>query len=391
MNLFDTRIALIRNFLIESRLDAVLLSRVDNFAMATGGKRNHVNIAQDGGVASLLVRRDGAPVLFANEIEMPRMLDEEITGYDCEHREFPWFEGSVAELARREFGGEIASDDGAIGQNVHEQLMPIRAMLTLEEIDKYREIGAVAANAMELTLASITPGTGEHEIAAALTHAGMQAGCLVPVHLIAADERIARYRHPLHTLPPIDGRQSHPVDRYVMVVGGFVRDGLSVSITRFRCVGEMSGDILDAYERICCVDARLQEATRFGRTLGEIFIDCQRAYVEFGFDANEWHKHHQGGTTGYGARTCKAAPGESFRIDSEPWTRRLRERFGIDVPLGYAFAWNPSAPGVKSEDTFVLLPDGSREIISRTPGLPEVDLERRLGRKTEVVKSGMAR
>jgi hypothetical protein len=59
------------------------------------------------------------------------------------------------------------------------------------------------------------------------------------------------------------------------------------------------------------------------------------------------------------------------------------------VEFGAAFAWNPSAPGVKSEDTFILLPDGTREIVSRTPGLPEVELERVLGRATEVVKSGM--
>jgi antitoxin VapB len=72
------------------------------------------------------------------------------------------------------------------------------------------------------------------------------------------------------------------------------------------------------------------------------------------------------------------------------WPKALREITGRDVPFGAAFAWNPSAKGVKSEDTFLLLPDGSREIITQTPSLPEVDLEALLHRPTESIKSGIA-
>ena len=67
----------------------------------------------------------------------------------------------------------------------------------------------------------------------------------------------------------------------------------------------------------------------------------------------------------------------------------VRDIAGIDVEFGHAFAWNPSAVGVKSEDTFLLLPDGGKEIVTRTPGLPEVDLALVLGRPTDVVKSGI--
>lgn len=114
------------------------------------------------------------------------------------------------------------------------------------------------------------------------------------------------------------------------------------------------------------------------------------AYATLGFSADEWHNHHQGGAAGYAARTCKAAPGEPFPVLDDGWAREVSSLTGARVEFGQAFAWNPTAPGVKSEDTFLLHPDGSREIITRTPGLPQVDLRAVLGRPTEAVKSDFA-
>jgi hypothetical protein len=58
---------------------------------------------------------------------------------------------------------------------------------------------------------------------------GNKRHCHVPVFLVASDERIAQYRHPL----PCSGKA---VERYVMVVGCFQREGLVVSLTRMKKV-----------------------------------------------------------------------------------------------------------------------------------------------------------
>jgi antitoxin VapB len=221
---------------------------------------------------------------------------------------------------------------------------------------------------------------------------GAKRRCLVPVALIAADERIVRYRHPLPTQRSLLSPKTDEncVHGYVMVAGGFLKEGLVASITRFKRVGDMPEGMTNAYARVCGVDAIMQEACVPGRTLGDVFSVCQRAYADMGFPADEWHNHHQGGTTGYAGRTCKAVPNDPFPILDERWRVGLREILGIDVVLGHAFAWNPSAVGVKSEDTFVLLPDGTQEIVTLTPRLPPVDLAKVLGRGTRVVKSGIA-
>lgn len=389
-DLFRVRIALLRDFIAREGYDGLLLSRVDNFAMATGGRRNFVNLFQDGGVCSLFITPD-AVFFISNTIEAPRVTEEELADLGCEVRDFLWFETDAAAVVAREFHGRFASDDGTLGDAINPRLARLRALLTPVECEKYRRLGQIAAESIERTLDAITPGMGEDEIAACLIAEGAARGAHTPVVLIAADDRIARFRHPVPSNAGLfHQRPVTAVSGYVMVVGCFLAEGLIASMTRFKRVGETPPGIEDAYARICGVDARMQEATRPGATLGEVFAECQRAYVDLGFRENEWHYHHQGGTTGYSARTVKGAPGEPFAILAGHEARAVGDATGLEISLAQAFAWNPSGVGVKSEDTFLLLPDGTQEIVTRTPSLPTVDLEAVLGRPTTVIKSGMA-
>lgn len=390
--LFTVRVALLQAFLHANRYDGILLSRADNFAMATGGKRNYVSTASDLGASSIFITRAGRVYFVGNNIETPRVMAEELAGLGIEERSFLWFKDNAAGLVRREFAGTLASDDGSLGENVNGKLAELRALLTEPELEKYRRLGQLAAEAMTAAINSAEVGMTEAEVAAVLVAEGGKRRCLVPVALIAADERIARFRHPLPTQTPLlgEGLAERKIRGYVMVVGSFLREGLVVSITRLKRVGPVPTHISGMYKRICGVDALLQEATEQGKTLGHIFAACQGAYAAMGFPKDDWHNHHQGGTTGYAGRTCKASPTESFRVLNPFWAERVRDILGRDTPFGCAFAWNPSATGVKSEDTFILLPDGAKEIVTRTPALPQVDLGAVLGRATDVVKSDMA-
>lgn len=386
-SLFDTRIRLVQHLLRLRNWDGILINRADNFAMATGGKRNFVSTHCDVGACGIFVPKEGVPHYAGNAIEATRIMDEELASPACSAAPFRWFDESAADWCRARFSGNLVSDDGTLGPNVNAELAPWRSMLLPEECEAYRVVGRLASEAMEATLASIEAGMSENEISARLIYEGQRRGCQVPVSLVAADERIARYRHPLPTLP--GSVHERRVNRYVMVVAGIIRGGLSVSLTRFLQVDSLEPGVEDAYGRICAVDACMQEATQPGQSLGDVFAACQAAYSKYGFAGNEWHNHHQGGSTGFAGRTCKATPGETFPCLDAAWADDFRSGAGVDVPVATAFAWNPSAPGVKSEDTFLLHEDGRQEIISRTPGLPLLDLAPILSRPTTVVKSGM--
>ncbi len=393
--LFNIRIALLRVYLANKGFDGILLSRVDNFAMATGGCRNYIWKYSDLGANSLLVTKEGEVFYVGNNIEERRILEEELNGLTDKCISFLWFDSTPAEAVIRHFGANknFVSDDGSLGVNVNNDLGVIRALLTKDELEKYKLLGRLASEAMTATLREIKYGTTEQEISARLVYEGHKRGCLVPVALVACDERIEKYRHPLPTeklLLSKDDSSLKRVNGYVMVVGCFLKEGLVVSLTRFKKVGKISEEIENAYKRICGVDALIQEATLPGRSLGSVFKVVQDAYIKMGFPENEWHNHHQGGSTGYAGRTCKGKPGESFPVLDKYYAEEVSKILGEKIEFGAAFAWNPSAKGVKSEDTFILYPDGSQEIVSLTPELPRVNLEEVLKRETKVIKSGMA-
>lgn len=389
--LFRIRVALVQAMLQDHGLDGILLNRVDNFAAVTGGRRNYINAYTDMGANAIAIMKDGRSYYVGNNIERPRIEDEELNDLDAGIDYFLWTESTPAQWVQSHLQGRWASDDGSLGENLNNALALARTLLTEVELERYRRLGRLAAEAMTETLAQIGKGTTEADIAAMLVAAGHKRHCHVPVFLVAADERIAKYRHPLPTVEPLlGGKASHGVQRYVMVVGCFLREGLVVSLTRFKKVDELPEDIAERFDRICAVDAIAQEATKPGRNLGNVFAAIQQGYVQQGFAQNEWHNHHQGGATGYAGRTAKGAPTSSFPCLDASLPLRVSELVDEQVQFGCAYAWNPSGPGVKSEDTFLLLPDGTREIVTTTPELPQVDLPSILGRATEVVKSGIA-
>lgn len=120
------------------------------------------------------------------------------------------------------------------------------------------------------------------------------------------------------------------------------RHGLFVSLTRFVDFEPPSADLAVRAEATDEILRRMRtEATRPGRTLGEAFDDCRRFYAEVGF-ADEWRLHHQGGMAGYRSREVIARPGDATVIRA-----------------GQAFAWNPSITGTKSEETILVIHDGT--------------------------------
>jgi len=181
---------------------------------------------------------------------------------------------------------------------------------------------------------------GEYEAAANLAAACRRRGLYSPVLLAAADDRIARYRHPV----PQDGF----IKRRVMLVVSAERGGLYANVTRMVEFEEPEAELKRRQAACETILRRLREATRPGRPLSDVFLDCTRFYEEAGFP-DEWRLHHQGGMTGYASREIIATP-----------------RTNKEVRIGQAFAWNPSITGAKAEETFVLTEAGP-EVITRLP------------------------
>jgi antitoxin VapB len=168
------------------------------------------------------------------------------------------------------------------------------------------------------------------------------------VNLIATDERIFKFRHPL----PTDKK----LDRYCMMILCGRKWGLVCSLTRFVHSGALSDELREKSGAVARVDAEMIAATRPGATLQDIFQKSADAYRDCGFP-DEWQLHHQGGPAGYEPREFVGTP------------------TATDVVLsGQAYAWNPSITGSKSEDT-ILVGNDRNEVISAIPGWPVVKVE----------------
>jgi Xaa-Pro aminopeptidase len=343
MTEFERKQRLVQVLLAERKLDALLLQRVSSFAWATCGAASYVNTAATTGVASLLITPTGRYVITDN-IEATRLRQEEqLEAQGWELRVAPWHEANnaVAELTR---GGKFACD-GPYPQAVDlsSEMARLRANLFPEEGERFRALGRICAQAMDAAIRAVRPGQTEHQIAARLAHETESRGAQAIVNLIATDERIFSFRHPLPT--------AKKLDKYAMLVLCGRKWGLVCSITRLVHFGKLPDDIRRKAEACARVDAAFIAATRPGESLDKIFRRAVDVYAETGF-AGEWQLHHQGGPAGYEPREYIATP---YATDA--------------VSAGQVYAWNPSITGTKSEDT-ILVGDAANIVLTAIEGWP---------------------
>jgi Xaa-Pro aminopeptidase len=187
----------------------------------------------------------------------------------------------------------------------------------------------------------------EHEAGAALAAEHFRRGIVPIVVLVAADDRLMKYRHPIPT--------DNQIKRAVMLVVCGRRHGLIVSTTRIVHFGDVPDDLKEKHAAVTAVDAAFIANTRVGVRIGDIFKAGLDAYAEQGY-ADEWRLHHQGGPTGYAARDYRATEATDDLVE-----------------MNQAFAWNPSITGTKSEDTIIVTAEGP-EVISPSPGLPTISV-----------------
>lgn len=342
------KLDLLRALMSRRGVDALHLTSVANTAWLTAGATTYVDESTDTAAFSLLVTRGSARVL-TDPIEEPRLRDEERLnelglGLIVE----PWHvrgHALRALVAKRRLANDSPRDDAV---NLNGDLVALRSQLAPGEQIRLREGARLAADAMDEVARAVRPGMTEWEVAGLLEAASRRRGGAATVTLVASDERIGRFRHPLPT--------AKGIERQVMLVLCLRHRGLVSALTRTVYFGEAPAALRSLSAAVARVDAQVIAATRAGRTLGELFEVLRAAYTAEGQpDAIE--EHHQGGTIAYLARETFARPGSLTR-----------------VVIGQAFAWNPSLRGAKSEDT-LLLTEAGPEIITTMNGWPMQTIE----------------
>lgn len=344
------KLARVRDVMDRLKMDAVLLRKQSNFAWLTAGGRNCVSIGTEIGVAPILVTRDRQYVI-CNSIEAPRITQEEgVEDLGYEVRSYPWYQDRELTLIKEIVRGDaIGCDVPYAGfKMVGGEIAPLRWALTPWEVIRYRELGFMAARAIEDATRTIRPGDKECAVIGRLASLLWENGLDYITAFCAADDRIGSFRHPIGT----DRR----IDKRAMLCVNARKWGLIISLTRFVQFGPVPGDIRRRYDANVLVDCTMMAATKPGRPAIEAFRAGLEAYKQLGFE-REYELHHQGGAIGY--------EGRDYRVNFETDAVVLENQ---------AFCWNPSITGCKSEDPILATSQGP-EVLSPPVTFPVLKVE----------------
>jgi len=354
------KLARMRDALSETGAAAIRLRGTDWFAWATAGGSSTVLLAAETGVAEVLVTPQDAWIL-TDEIEAQRLVDEQLPA-DFQLQVNPWAEFSKREAFVREVAGDgkILSDRVALPEGTRvalpeaalpPSLLHHKRVLLPSEIDRYRQIGRLASEAMTEALSQAQPSWTEYELAGAGAAALWSRGLHPALTLVAGERRLPLYRHPLPTQVTIG--------RVAMMVFCARSQGLYANLTRFVHFGSLPSEQAKLHQQVREVEAVALNQSQPDLALNAVYGSIAQAYEQHGYP-QAIQEHHQGGTTGYLAREVVANP-----TTADP------------LAAGMAIAWNPSLPGAKIEDTFVIQADGKLENLTFDPNWPSVNVDGR--------------
>ncbi len=352
----EHKLTLIRQSLEETGAIAIHLAGSDWFAWATAGASNSVLLTAETGVAEILITNDNAWIL-TDEIEAKRLFDEELIGIEkCYELQInPWAESKKRERFIKELtgSGKILSDRPISSTfPLPMSLIHHKRILLPTELDRYRQVGHLASEAMTEVLTQAHPDWTEYQLAGAGANALWERGLHPALTLAAGARRLPLYRHPTPTNEAIG-----QIAMLVFCARGF---GLIASLTRFVCFGSLTHEQCELHRQVRDVEAAGLNQCQIGTPLDRVYDTLKHAYEQQGYP-QAIYEHHQGGTAGYLAREIVATPTTSDRLTAL-----------------MAIAWNPSLPGAKIEDTFVLHSDGSLESLTCDSAWNNIDVDGRL-------------
>ncbi len=351
------KLAVLRHTLQETDAAGIRLRGTDWFAWATAGGSNTVLLAAETGVAEVLVTPTDAWVL-TDEIEAQRLKDEELPeGSPYQLQVNPWAQGAERAALVREAtgGGQVLSDrpaGGSAESPLPASLIHRRRVMLPSELDRYRQVGRLASEAITEVLTRAQPTWTEDQLAGAGAEAMWARGLHPALTLAAGDRRLPLYRHPLPS--------GETLGRQAMLVFCARSHGLIVSLTRFVFFEKLSESDRQLHRTIAEIESVALNHSQVDTPLNAIYHALATAYEQHRYP-NAIREHHQGGTAGYGAREVIA-------------TAETGDRLAAPMIL----AWNPSIPGAKVEDTFVLHPDNGLENLSFDSQFPHQEIAGRL-------------
>jgi len=331
----EVKVDKLRGIMRKKELDGIYISKQEHFAWITAGGDNIVTRFVEDGVCAIFITLEGR-YFICNNIETQRMKDEELLDkLGFEVRGMWWYENRTMEFIQDLIGvdGKFAADV-QVGESsdANSILRSLEKILCENEIGRYVHLGKVFSQVIESYMATIKPGDSELEIAGRLGAKMWESGIEPVLHLIAADDRIYKYRHPIST--------ENKLKKLLMISCNARYKGLVTKITRMLHFGVISPELKLQYEQTADIENAMALAAKPGVDELVPFNLAVKMYEDFGYH-DMWKVHHQGGPQSYTNGFYLITP-EVHNI----------------IQLNQCYGFNPSITGTKTEDGFVVTNEG---------------------------------
>ena len=325
---FAGKIEALRALMTEKKFDALILRRNPNLAWVISG-RAHVPTTIDAACFDLVITQTSTYAV-TNAIEAPRLAAEEFPS-SLDIKVVQWWEGRNHGLST---DLALASDQPAPGLgDLSLEIEALRA--SLDEYDRQRiaDISQRSAKALGDAMREVASTDREIDVAARITSALWRSNLEISFLGVAGEGRVQKFRHPLPTDQLIGNRASASICAK--------EKGLIASVTRIVTFGALTEVEENQYASILEVEADLLDATIVGEPFSSVIDVATRSYGEHGFESDEWHRHHQGGPSGFLPRDWPATQSSARLIQPDQ-----------------VIAWNPTGKGWKAEDTLITTATG---------------------------------
>lgn len=337
----NAKIKLVRQLLKEKEYKAIAIKKQPNFSWITAGGRGFIGLASEMSCGAILVTQSDV-YLVANNIEIGRLMEEELPQGFAKPLVFDWYSGKTVDDVIRESVGDFITDNEVEGWFKQQ-----RIVLSESEQERYRIICADARDALENSCFVAESGLTEFDFSGIVANSLWAKGIEPITVLVAADDRSMSVRHYVPTAKKIE-------NGFIVSICGR-RNGLVASVTRTVALTEKYDT--SRFVQILEIENTVIKCIKEGITLGACFKEIEKAYSEQNLE-NEWHNHHQGGLSGYIAREV---------IANENSSEILR--------AGNVLAWNPSAKGAKAESTVLLTESGAENLTPAGKNWPIITVD----------------
>ncbi|MGL5956358.1 MAG: M24 family metallopeptidase [Brevinema sp.] len=331
----------IREYLTQYQFDGMLLGRRSSFAWFSGGESS-MNFYTDMGLGFIWVTKDDAFVYCGNN-EQAR-ISHEIFNDKFPVKSFSWVEGPGPNLQKLIANKKVVSDFGLV--NATEDfgnIKKLRYQLSPDQIKTATELSKRSAELLEQSLKELKVGMSEIHIQAEIRYLFEKEGIALPVLLIAGDENLNNYRHPLATAKTANER--------VMAVICSQYKGVMIAASRIRYFREENIQEKEYNSSVAKINAEMIAASRLGTHSSSLWESMLKSYKTHKVE-EEYLNHHQGGAIGF---------------ESREWI--LRPNLDETLLEHQLLAWNPTLRGTKSEETVIIAKE-SPKVLTITGDFP---------------------